>query len=70
MKFTTFLGVAAAVGVVLFLRSEKGRQLLGELSDNLSDLAEKGQETLNDISKKVNAFGKEAKEAAAQPFNA
>lgn len=61
MKLATLLGVAAAVGVVLYFRSERGRQVWNEYRDKFSDLSEKGDEVLSEISQRVTKFGKQAK---------
>lgn len=68
MKLASVLGVAAAVGVVLFFRSSKGQALWNEYKDNFSDLFSEGEEVVNDISNRVTKFGKQAREASLQPI--
>ena len=66
MKLASILGVAAAVGVVWFFRTEKGRALWNEYKDNFSDLFDEGENLVNDISGKVSRFGNESRKAAME----
>ena len=68
MKLASILGVAAAVGVVWFFRTERGKALWNEYKDNFTDLLGEGENLVNDISGKATRFGNEARKAAMEPI--
>lgn len=68
MKLASILGVAAAVGVVWFFRTERGKALWNEYKDNFSDLFNEGENLVNDISGKASRFGNEVRKSALEPI--
>lgn len=68
MKLASILGVAAAVGVVWFFRTERGKALWNEYKENFSDLFDEGENLVNDISSKVGRYGNEARKTAMEPI--
>lgn len=69
MKLNIALGIAAAVGVVLFFRSSKGKALLNEWGVDFDDLYSQGEEAVKNAVKKAEGYSRNAKETVEQAYN-
>lgn len=64
MKINLILGIAAGIGVALFLNSKKGQNMMNGLCDNACDWMDQAKDALVNGKDKAQQFAEDAKHAA------
>ncbi len=63
MKLNLLLGIAAGVGIAMFLSSKKGKAFMESVSDKACDLTDKAKDLYDEGQKKANQYATEAEQS-------